>query len=87
VIDTPFSRFADQNGLAYGDVLDCFNWLSDLHSNKRPAAWDTMTVPARELLIIMIGPAIDRRKLVELRTWPIGGPLRQVGARGQALEA
>lgn len=87
MIDTPFSRFADQNGLAYGDVLDCFNWLSDQHSNKRPAAWDTMTVPARELLVIMIGPAIDRRKLVELRTWPIGGPLIVGKAISMALEA
>ena len=68
MMDTPYSRFADRYGLAYGETLDCVNWLAG-EREARPATWDTLTVAARERLIIMIGPGIDRRRLTELRTW------------------
>ena len=68
MMDTPYSRFADRYGLAYGEVLDCVNWLTG-EREARPATWDTLTVAARERLIIVIGPGIDRPRLTELRTW------------------
>ena len=82
MMDTPYSRFADRYGLAYGETLDCVNWLAG-EREARPATWDTLTVAARERLIIMIGPGIARRRLTELRTWQpqpasLGYPVREM---------